>query len=356
MKTRPVGSILLSAIFLCGALLAHAETAADGDAAAQQSVLVQTTAVSKGSVPRIVQAYGVAQPSPGARDTLMAPMAAIVARVYVRVGQSVTKGEPLLELAPTPAMAAAYSAAVSAQQVAADLLKRTRQLRETSLATEPQVAAAQNAASDASEALAALRAQGAGGLSILRAARASAVTVVSVGAHAIVAEGAPLLELAAQSGLVLLTGVVPSEATAIKKGDPASITAVGGGRPAAGRVALRGAVVDPANGLVPVEIELPAGVFLPGESAQVAITTEMVGGWVVPHEAVLVNDSGASYVVQAVHGQARLVPVQVQLSAGERDVVAGRLDPGLPLILAGAYQLQDGMKVRLKNAAEPTAQ
>ena len=45
------------------------------------------------------------------------------------------------------------------------------------------------------------------------------------------------------------------------------------------------------------------------------------------------------------------MPVKVLLSAGESDVIDGQLTTA-PLILAGAYQLQDGMKVRLSNAAE----
>jgi hypothetical protein len=52
-----------------------------------------------------------------------------------------------------------------------------------------------------------------------------------------------------------------------------------------------------------------------------------------------------------VKGAAKTVPVKVMLSTGESDVIDGPLDATAPLILTGAYQLQDGMKVRYSDAA-----
>jgi hypothetical protein len=44
------------------------------------------------------------------------------------------------------------------------------------------------------------------------------------------------------------------------------------------------------------------------------------------------------------------VPVQIVLSDGARDVIAGSLDPAAPLVLAGNYQLTNGMAIRDSNA------
>ena len=331
---------------VCGACSTYVPARADGAAAA--SVLVQTTAIKKGSLPHVIIAYGAAQAAPSAHDSLMAPVAALIAEVYVRTGQSVPKGAPLVALTPTPTTAATYAAALSAEQVARDALTRTRELRAESLATEQQLAAAEKADSDARAALAALRAQGAAGTRILRAPAAAVVTAVAASRAAIVAEGAALVELARAGGLVFVAGVVPAEAAAIKAGDAALVTPLGAKRTFTGKVSLRGAAVDPASGLVPIELSLPAGALLAGESAQAAITTGRVAGFVVPHAAVLVNDSGDTYVVQALGGAAKLVPVRVLLSGGESDVVDGALNEAAPLVLAGAYQLQDGMKVRFR--------
>ncbi|MDE2349811.1 MAG: HlyD family efflux transporter periplasmic adaptor subunit, partial [Gammaproteobacteria bacterium] len=202
---------------------------------------------------------------------------------------------------------------------------------------------------------AALRAQGAAGTTILRAGAAGTVTAVSAGRGAIVAEGAPLLELANSGGLVLVAGAVPADALQIKPGDAARVTPIGADRTLAGTVRMRGAAVDPASGLVPIELTLAAGAALPGESASARITTAMMRGFVVPHEALLVNDAGKTYVVQDVNGAAKFVTVRVLAAAGERDAIDGALDPAAPLILAGAYQLEDGMNVRLSNPGPQAA-
>ena len=85
--------------------------------------------------------------------------------------------------------------------------------------------------------------------------------------------------------------------------------------------------------------------------AQAAITTRQLRGYVVPHEAVLVNDSGSPYVVQAIDSVARKVPVRILDAHGNQDVIQGKLDAHAPIVLTGNYQLDDGMKVRLADSA-----
>jgi len=270
-----------------------------------------------------------------------------VGGVAVRGGEQVDKGAPIVRLVPSPRMAASYAQALSALQVAQQLVARTRTLVEGHLATRQQLAEAEKLQSDSEAALAALKAQGAGGTQILRAPFAAIVTAVSASPGAIVAEGAALVQLARPNGLVLRAGVVPARAAAVKPGDKVRIMPLGASTAAAGTVLLRGAVVDPASGLVPVEITLPRGRFIPGETATAAITTGEVRGFVVPHAAILVDDAGATYVVQAVDMRAKKVAVRVLGSDGAQDVIAGPLDAASPLVLAGNYQIENGMRVRV---------
>ena len=318
------------------------------------SVLVRTVPLVRGSLPRTIVVYGRARPAPDARLALMAPVAARVAAVYVHTGQSVAKGAALLALVPTPTTAAAYQAAVSTERVARDALLRTRQLLVARLATETQVAAAAKTESDARATLAALRAQGAAGLTTLRAPAAAVVTTLSAIPQSIVTEGSPLVELARTRSLVLVADAMPGQALEVTAGDPVSVAPIGARGTFAARVAIRGAAADPATGLVPIDIPVPAGRMLPGEAAEATITVAVVAGFVVPHAAVLVNERGATYLVQVEAGVAKLVPVHVAVAGGDRDVVSGALDPRAPIVLAGAYQLQDGMKVRDANPAAKT--
>jgi hypothetical protein len=89
--------------------------------------------------------------------------------------------------------------------------------------------------------------------------------------------------------------------------------------------------------------------------AEANITTGQLTGYVVPHEAVLVNDQGQTYVVQSMNLTAKKVPIEVIGARGAEDVIAGALDPGAPLVLAGNHQLDDGMKMRVAGPGDKVA-
>ncbi len=330
-----VAAALASLVLLAGA----------GDEA--PSVLVQMVRLQRGSLPETVTAYGTAGADPSARTTVTAPLAAVVGNVYVRAGQEVEEGAPLVKLVPNPQTSSSYQQAVSALQNASQLVGHTQELYKQFLATKQDLANAQRAEADARAGLAALRAQGAQGPRTVTAPFHAIVTNLPASVGATVDIGTALLDLAPPNSLVLRVGVVPDQAARIKPGDTAVITPVGVNRTYNGKVVLRGAMVESGNGLVPIDISLPPAALLPGQTAQASITTGIMPGYVVPHEAILVDDSGATYVVQAVHMMAKIVPVRVLGSHGNKDVVAGKLDISAPLVLAGNYQLKDGMTVRL---------
>jgi len=333
--------MLLSVILILTSVPSLAETPD------QPSVLVQTVKLQQGSAPRILTAYGTVQSDPSASAAIVAPLAAVVGKLQVRTGMRVAKGAPLLLLVPSPQITAAYTQAVSALQLATSSLAHTRALLNESLATRQQLADAEKMQSDARAALVALSAQGAGGPTELRAPFNAIVTTVSTAERTLVNEGAALLELAPLNGLVLMAGVVPDQAAAIAPGDQVSVSPLSGTGAFRAKVALRGSVVDSQTGLVPVQISLPPGAFLPGQSARASITVGTVHGYVVAHQAVLIDDDGATYVVQIVGAVAKLVHVRVLGRQADNDTVDGPLDPQAPVVLAGNHQLQDGMKVRL---------
>ena len=324
-------------------LAADPETATP---AARPSVLVQVIQLRKGSLPRLTSAFGQVGTNPSARETIQAPLAAIVQEIYVKPGQEVTAGDPLIRLGPTPATAASYVQAASALRAAREAEQRTRSLLAQHLATAQQVADAVKATADAQASLGALRAEGAARPQIMRASDVAIVTAVSTSQSALVAPGAALLELARPNELILHAGLVPARASAVHPGDPATITALGSTGNAVGHVLLRGSMIEQQSGLVPVDIALPPGTFLPGQTAEAVIRIGEADGYIVPHAAVLVDDAGAPYLVQVKDGTAHKVPVRVLLAHDNEDVVDGALDPADPLVLAGNHQLAEGMRVR----------
>jgi RND family efflux transporter MFP subunit len=321
--------------------------AADSDVEAP-SVLVTLTALQSGSLARTVTAYGVVQAAPSAQRAMMASTSQTVSAVYVHAGDEVASGAPLLELVPSPQTGAAYTQAQSALRMARQLTTRTQQMFAQHLATAQQLADAQKAESDAHANLGALQAQGAGGADVLRAPFRAIVLSLSVSPGTLATAGTPLLELAKPAGMMLKAGVAPAEAGLIELGDKTRIEAVGEGGRWLGTVLRRGAMIDPASGLVPVQISLPADQLLPGQTAQAIITVGQTQGYVVPHTALLVDDHGKSYVVQADRMKARKVPVQVLGTQGDEDVIRGEgLNADQPLVLSGNYQLDDGMNLRV---------
>ena len=316
------------------------------------NVQVQLTQLRKGSLPQTVTVYGKVEPSTSALRTVMASAAAVVDEIYVREGQEVANNAPLLRLAPTPATQSAYAQAESALRVASDLIARTRSMVQQHLATAQQLADAEKTQIDAKAALAALQAQGAGGANTLKAPFRAVVTAIATSPGAIVSEGAPLLSLAGPGEVVLKAGVIPAEASPIVVDDPATIKAVGQSDSMTGKVVLRGAMVDPASGTIPIEIALAGGKLLPGQAAVATITTGEVSGYIVPHAAILVDAQGHPYVVQAANMTAKRVPVRVLNAAGDQDVIDGPLDASAALVLAGNYQLKDGMKMHTGDTGE----
>ncbi|MBO0736261.1 MAG: efflux RND transporter periplasmic adaptor subunit [Alphaproteobacteria bacterium] len=316
---------------------------------------MKLTKLQQGSLPKTITANGSVQADPSARHTVMAPLSAVIGEIYVRTGQEVAGGAPLVRLGPTPQGAAAYTQAQSALQAATQLVERTRTMLGQRLATAQQLADAVKSQADARATLSELNVEGAGGPQILRAPFPAIVAAVSTSPGAVVAQGAALLDLNRPDALMLELGVVPEQAGAIRVGDAVN-TAAFGKQPVPGKVVLCGRLVDPRTGLVPVDVTLPPGQFLAGEAVQADIVTGEAHGYVVPHEAILVNDSGDPYIVQAVEMVAKKVPVRVLATRGAQDVIDGPIDTASPLVLAGNHQLDNGMRVRLAGPDGASAQ
>jgi membrane fusion protein, multidrug efflux system len=336
-------AVVLTGTFATGLQNANASSQSEQ----KPSVLVTLTKLQKGALPRVVTVFGTIETNAKTKQTVTAPVSAVVDAIYVKVGEAVAADTPLLRLGPSPETAAAYTKALSALHAAREMIQRTRELLSQHLATQQQLTAVEKSVADAKATLTALKAEGAGSLQTLRAPFQSVVTGVSITPGALVSKGTVLLSLARQDDLILYAGVVPEKAAEIHNGDLASVSPLGETTAVSGRVSLRSSMVDPKTGLVPIDITLPAGSYLPGQAAEARIVTGKIHGYVVPHAAILVNENGAPYVVQSPDMTAQKIPVKILLSAGAKDVISGPLNQEAPLVLAGNHQLDNGMKVRV---------
>lgn len=332
-------------VVLFSVIVSSVASADDGPSAE-----VQLSTLSKGSLPQIVTVYGSIGTASSARETIMAPLQAEVTDSYVRNGALVMRGAPLLRLIPTPATQLAYTQAKSQLSLATALDQRIKAMVAGHLATDDQLYQSEKDLVDAHAQLTALTAQGADGPHTLFAPFDAVITVMNVTPGSIVAQGDSLLQLAKPTQLELDVGVIPNTAGLINVGDPVQLSPIGGGSPTAGKVVFRGALVDSTNGLVEVDITAPSERALLGEMFRADITVRQNYGFIVSHDAVLVNNNGETYVVQNDNMTAKLVTVKVLASVGDQDVISGPLKPDGAVILAGAYQLNDGDKIRVSDS------
>ena len=336
------------ALALSLALLPVLAQADDDDNA---SALVTVTKLQQGSLPVTVTAFGQVQPGDTAQESVAAPLAARVGAVTVRAGQKIAAGTPMVTLIPTPETAAAFKQAKLAVRLSDEVVQRDQELVKAHLLPQVELSKALKDAADAKSTLAIMEEEGGAGPNTLKAPFDAIVTKVDAGPGAILAQGAPVVELAKPNGLVLEVGVVAAQAANIKPGDAVTITPLGSDENLQGKVLTREAMIDSTTGLVPVQISFPLEKMLAGEMARAVITAADAKGYVVPHEAVLVDTDGTVYVVQAVDMQAKKVAVQVLAGNGKQDVITGDdLDAGAPVVLQGNHQLDDGTKLRLAEA------
>lgn len=334
-------------------LLLVAVLALPGAALAQKpSVLVHTQPARQGTLPEIVTAYGSATPAPRGMMTLSLQQQGQVSSVNVTVGQSIRQNETLIDFTASAAERSTYDQAVAALSLANDQRTHALQLMAQHLATRDQLAQADKAVADARAALDALRREGAGETTrTITAPFDGVVSALPVTQGQRVAAGAPLVTVTRQDGLVVTVGVEPGNSAKLQAGQPVALTPLTGGEPVRGSVARIDGMLNARTRKIDTDIAISPGAALAGEAFRADITVGQYAGWAMPHDAVLIDEYGA-YVFQVNGAKAVRVNVDLLGTDGTTDVVRGPVNPGLPVVVAGNYQLEDGMTVREPAAKE----
>ena len=316
--------------------------------AAQPSVLVSTLRLTPGQLPATLTAYGSITGGP-AETTLSLPAGGIITNIAVLPGQRVMAGEPLASVAADAQSVADLRKAEDALAAAQANRAHVAALLASHLATNADQAAADQAVDDAAAALGALQATGAGKLRTVNAPFAGIVSAVLAAPGTAQPAGAALLRLVDPNHLVAIAGVPPAQASAINAGDAAQIILLNTQTVLSGTVLDVSAAPDLQSGLDDVALRPDAAVPL-AAPIRAVITTGMWNGYVVPRDAVQ-NDDQGDYVFQVDGGNvAHRVAVTVLGSAGDESVLAPGLNSAMMLVTTGAYQLDDGMAVRVSAA------
>jgi membrane fusion protein (multidrug efflux system) len=318
------------------------------------SVQVITIPPKAGSVPDIVTAYGSAAPALDGGMTLSLQQDGRVDAIAVTPGETVRAGERLMDFSASAAASSTFQQAVSALALAKTQRVHTAQLLSQQLATRDQLAQADKAVSDAQATLDALQREGAGHTTqTLTAPFDGIVAAIPVAQGDHVQPGTALLNLTHLDGLVVTIGIEPSDRAHVHAGQPVRLSRLSDETAIEGHVLRIDGVLNPKTHQIDADVSVPAGTVISGEAFRADITVGRLEGWVVPHPAVLIDEKGA-YVFQIVDNKAVRIAVTLVGSDGTNDVVKGPINAGRTLVIAGNYQLDDGMNVRSAPAGSAT--
>jgi RND family efflux transporter MFP subunit len=347
-------------LWTLAALLIPLPVAAQEDAGENTaSALVTTVVPAQGLLAQPVTAYGALQAAPSGTVTVSTLHAAQIVELHVVAGQAVGAGDPLIDLAPDPAAALAYAQAESDLKLAEGELARTRQMLAERLATNSQVEQAAKAAKDAEATLQArIREGGNMAKATLSAPVDGTVTAISASNGDHVQPGAALVTLVTARGAVGVFGIPPQALALVKPGQTVQLADLDlPAQPVGATVQSVGNVADPKTGLFTVVVGIPdrnSQALTVGTHLRATIATAPVAGWIVPRGSVLTDEKGG-FAYQVADGKAVRVPVVILAGTGDRLAVSGALDPKKKLVVAGSYQLSDGMPVREQSDKAPTA-
>ena len=296
-------------------------------------------------------AYGTAEFSADAAQALSVPYQARVLGVAVVAGQAVRKGDALVTLRPTAAAALELQRAGNYAQFARQQLARTRELFAQRLATNTDLAGAEQAAHNAEAALASAQSRlGGSAPRTLRAAHTGVVADIAARTGEVIAADTTFAHIGASSGLRLNLGVEPSAIAQVRAGESVQFSLLQDGAPELKAVVERvGRQIDARTRLIPV-------VARPDDSAQVppgaAVSAQIQTGsdrpvLGVPRSAVLYR-GGKAYVYVVRAGKAALRWVDAGMDDGTRVEIRAGLAAGETVVVLGNYELQDGMAVNVQ--------
>ena len=321
-----------------------------GTVASVEVAPVKTQAISAAGT-----VFGEVVPAPDAVQVASVAYEIRVDRVMVSAGQKVSRGEPLMEVEPSPDTILQLRQAETSYDISKRNLKHVKELFDLKLATNTQMLKAQEDFRKASLALQNFKKMGVDGKRMIRAVADGLVSNVNVQDGAIVADGKPLAGTIAQNRLEVRLGVEPNDAGRLAPGQPVLLFPVNLQTPKeiTGRIRKISRSVNQATRLVDVFVALPSSEsagFLLGEYIMGKIQTASSYGMVVPRSAVL--PEGGNYVLYTVSGgKAVKHAVQRGIESGNlAQVSGGGLKPGDQVVVTGNYELKDGMAVKVLQA------
>lgn len=325
--------------------------AADGEKKPEPTAQVRTAPATVGSSSDDISAYGTSEAGPGGARTVIAPAEAIVAAVNAPTGTSVSAGQVVVTLRPSPATRIEIAKNASDLATASAAYQRAMRMRADGLVSNGDVETARGALASATATSRNLGLRG--GVAALRAPSAGTVQGLSVKPGDQIAGGATVATIGAVGDVRARFGVDPAIAQRVRPGQPIKVSMMDGSREASVTVVGIDPQVDPSTRLASVYAKLPAAAGIgAGEPLRATLSVGASStGVSIPYSALL-DDGGKSYVFVVKGGVAKETVVSPGNSSGDRIQILKGLNPNDKVVIEGGTALEDGMKVAEAGAAK----
>jgi RND family efflux transporter MFP subunit len=314
---------------------------------------VATTQLVRKTISQTLVAYGTVVAQPGEVKIASVPFESRVLHLRVTAGQPVSMGAELLAIEPSADAKLQLRQAQSGLDQANVALKQAQARFNEKLATNQDLAQAEQAVQNAQLTLQSLQSRGIGSETTLHAEVAGEVAKVDVQEGQIVPAGGPMIELIAANRIEVRLGIEPDDAARLHAGQAVAINSVSASvaTRVKGDLRLITATINPDTRLVDAFASIPEGSsFLLSDYVRAEVEVESKEGLIVPKAAVLPGDDDQPTLFTVHDGRAVKQVVRVGLKSGDEvEVIGDDLKEGEAVVTVGNYELEDGMAVAAGN-------
>ncbi len=309
---------------------------------------VETVPLRRGRLDEALTCYGRVIAMPGEMQAISVPFEGLIRAVFVTEGQSLGKGEPLLEIEPSPDTRLKLEQARNELEAAREAQKLTEARVKMKLAVDRDRVQAGLRLRMAQRRFESMVKRGIDGPRTIRSEAAGIVDRIEVQQGQIVPPGSTLMQMIGRDQIAVRIGMEPEDIRKVREGQKVKVMQIGAGQvsPMTGRIRLITRRVNPETRLVNVFIrpDSSEGLLL-REYVTAKVTVASTEGWVVPRSAVLPDDGGYSIFTVK---EGRAVKHSVALGLEDREgaeVMDDSLVEGMPVVVTGNYELAEGMAV-----------
>lgn len=311
---------------------------------------VETTVIEERLLTDGLKAYGRVVPAPGSARTLCIPFECRVGRIFVTEGEQVEKGQPLIELSPSPSSVFMMKSKENNMKAAKLQLDKVKERLPMRLATASELIQAEKEYNLALLQMKNLKAMKMAENIKINSKDDELVSRIYCREGQIIASGASLMEIVEKKRAEATIGVEPEDVFKVKAGQRVLLTPLNRQMPeqCTGSVRSISRAVNSSSRLIDVFVSIPADAgFLINEFVRAEIVIDRHKGLVAPRSALLPGKNGfVCFTVK--DGTARKHVVNMGLEGKDYvEILSESIKPGDKIVATGNYELSDGMPVKI---------